>query len=74
MSKRASRMGREPIIKSRTHLRKILAYKKAHNLTDAETAAHFKIGVNTIYNTVNRYKSAPRKRKKTVAAPQEATA
>lgn len=62
MSKRAR--GREPVIKSREHLRKILAFKKANNLTDVETAAHFGIGVNTIYNTRNRYAEAERKAKK----------
>lgn len=62
MSKRAR--GREPVIKSREHLRKILAFKKANNLTDVEVAEHFGIGVNTIYNTKNRYAVADKKRKK----------
>jgi transposase len=65
MSKRAR--GREPVIKSREHLRKILAFKAKNKLTDVETAAHFGIGVNTIYNTINRYKQAEKKARKASA-------
>lgn len=50
--------GRAPLIKSRTELRKILAFKKNNNLSFEATAKHFKLGVNTIYNTINRYKKA----------------
>lgn len=64
MSKRATKRGREFVVKSRTQLRKILNLKKANGLTDAETAAHFGFSVNTLYNTINRYKQAKAKKQK----------
>lgn len=57
MSKRASKRGRQPLL-TRNKLRDVLKFKKTNGLTNAETAAHFGFGVNTIYNTMNRYKGA----------------
>jgi len=50
--------GRHPRIASRTELRKIIAFKKEHKLTDAQVAKHFGFSPNTLYNTINRYKEA----------------
>jgi len=69
MSKRAQKKkksGREPIL-TRTKLRKIIAFKKKEQLTNVEVASQFGIGVNTIYNTVNRYKEATKKSRKKAA-------
>jgi transposase len=57
MSKnKPGKRGRAPIIVSRTKLREILAFKKANKLSNVDTAKHFGFGVNTLYNTINRYK------------------
>jgi transposase len=65
-AKKRAKKGRAPKL-TRNDLRKLLMDKRATGKTFVQMAAQYKIGVNTIYNTILRYKDAKKKARKASA-------